>query len=558
VLVSSCASPTPEVIEKEVVVEKEVPVTVVVEKEVIVKEKVVETVVVEKEVIVEVPPSRSAMANTLVIAENEHPFTFDPMITWSEITRIAVIAYDALVQWKPGVNELTPSLAKEWKISDDGLAYTFKLREGVKFHDGSDLTASDVKFTIDRILDLNEGIAYRLEAVESVEAVDDYTVAINLTTPTGPFLEYLTQVWIVSEDGVKANATGDDPWATNYLIDNDLGSGPYMLTRSVLEQESVFEKFDDYWQGWEHKHIERIIWLYVKEPTTQRLMLESGEIDIAQDPSADDLAGFESNPDTKLLAAPSTDGLNLWFRTFREPLDDVRVRKALVMAFDCEPFLEVAYAGLGICSNVGPYGSTFPWYNDELEPVPFDLEGAKALLAEAGYPDGGFTLKFYYQCVHGDEVRFHELWGANLAQLGITLDPVCTDYMGVVDMTIDGASDLDVSISMRFPGQAVDAGAVLRPQFHSELAGITEDNMAWLRDPEVDALFEQGDASSDPDEREKIYKDVQELVHNAYPAIFGPEKSYVVAARSWVQGYKFTERHYQSLWIYDMWLDGKP
>jgi len=509
-------------------------------------------------VIVEVPPSRSAMANTLVIAENEHPFTFDPMITWSEITRIAVIAYDALVQWKPGVNELTPSLAKEWKISDDGLAYTFKLREGVKFHDGSDLTASDVKFTIDRILDLNEGIAYRLEAVESVEAVDDYTVAINLTTPTGPFLEYLTQVWIVSEDGVKANATGDDPWATNYLIDNDLGSGPYMLTRSVLEQESVFEKFDDYWQGWEHKHIERIIWLYVKEPTTQRLMLESGEIDIAQDPSADDLAGFESNPDTKLLAAPSTDGLNLWFRTFREPLDDVRVRKALVMAFDCEPFLEVAYAGLGICSNVGPYGSTFPWYNDELEPVPFDLEGAKALLAEAGYPDGGFTLKFYYQCVHGDEVRFHELWGANLAQLGITLDPVCTDYMGVVDMTIDGASDLDVSISMRFPGQAVDAGAVLRPQFHSELAGITEDNMAWLRDPEVDALFEQGDASSDPDEREQIYKDAQELVHNAYPAIFGPEKSYVVAARSWVQGYKFVERHYQSLWIYDMWLDGKP
>jgi peptide/nickel transport system substrate-binding protein len=503
-------------------------------------------------------PAVSETANTLVVAENEHPFTFDPMITWSEITRIAVIAYDALVQWKPGTNELIPWLATEWEISDDGLAYTFKLREGVKFHDGTDLTASDVKFTIDRILDINEGIAYRLEAVESVEAVDDYTVVINLTTPTGPFLEYLTQVWIISEDGVKANATGDDPWASNYLIDNDLGSGPYMLTKSILEQESVFEKFDDYWQGWEGKHVDRIIWLYVKEPATQRLMLESGEIDIAQDPSADDLAAFESNPDTQLLAAPSTDGLNLWFRTFREPLDDVRVRKALVMAFDCEPFLEVAYAGLGTCSNVGPYGSTFPWYNDELEPVPFDLEGAKALLAEAGYPDGGFTLKFYYQCVHGDEVRFQELWGANLAQLGVTLDPVCTDYMGVVDMTKDETSDLDVTISMRFPGQAVDAGAVLRPQFHSELVGITEDNMAWLRDPEVDALFERGDASSDPAEREKIYKDVQELVHNAYPAIFGPEKSYIIAARNWVKGYKFVERHYQSLWIYDMWLDGKP
>ena len=503
-------------------------------------------------------PAASDMANTLVIAENEHPFTFDPMITWSEITRIAVIAYDSLVQWKPGTTDLVPWLAKEWDISADGLTYTFELNEGVKFHDGSDLTASDVKFTVERILDVNEGIAYRLEAVESVEAVGDYTVVINLTTPTGPFLEYLTQVWIVSEDGVKANATDDDPWALNYLIDNDLGSGPYMLTRSILEQESVFEKFDDYWQGWEGEHIDRIIWLYVKEPATQRLMLESGEIDIAQDPGADDLAAFESNPDTKLLVAPSSDGLNLWMRNFREPLDDVRVRQALTMAFDCEPFLEVAYAGRGTCDNAGPYGSTFPWYNDDLEPTAFDLEGAKALLAEAGYPDGGFTLKFYYQCVHNDEVRFHELWGANLEELGITLDPVCTDYMNVVGGVLDPDSDLDIAISMRFPGQAIDAGAVLLPQFHSDFAGLTEENAAWHMNPEVDVLFERAAASSDPAEREQIYKEIQELVANAYPAIFGPEKSYIVAARNWVQGYNFVERHYQSLWVYDMWLDGKP
>ena len=502
-------------------------------------------------------PAVSETANTLVVAENEHPFTFDPMITWSEIVRIAVIGYDSLVQWKPGTNELIPWLAKEWEISDDGLTYTFKLREGVKFHDGTDLTASDVKFTIDRILDINEGIASKLEVIDSVEAVDDYTVVIHLKRVTGPFLEYVTQLFILSEDGVKANATDDDPWARDYLIEHDLGSGPYMLTKSVLEQESVWDKFDDYWQGWEGKHVDKIIWLYVKESTTQRLMLESGEIDIAQDPGPDDLAAFESNPDTQLLESPCTDGITTWFRMFREPLDDVRVRKALVMAFDCEPFLEVGYAGHGTCSNVGPYGSTFPWYNDELEPTPFDLDGAKALLAEAGYPDGGFTLKFYYQCVHDEEVRFLELWQANLAQLGVTLDPVCTDYMNIVDMIMDETSDLDVTITMRFPN-AIDPEAVLLPQYHSEYAGKTEDNVAWYKNPEVDALFERATAEPDPAEREKIYKQIQEIVYNDRPGIVGPEKSYIIAARNWVKGYKFTGIHYQALWVYDMWLEGKP
>jgi len=502
------------------------------------------------------PPAQSEMANTLVVAENEHPFTFDPMVGWSEIVRISVIAYDSLVQYKVGTSEIIPWLAKEWEISDDGLTYTFKLREGVKFHDGTDLTASDVKFTIDRIQDINEGIAAQLATVDSVEAVDDYTVVIKLTRLTGPFMEYMTQLFILSEDGVKANATDDDPWARNYLIEHDLGSGPYMLTASVLEQQSVFEKFDDYWQGWEGKHVDKIIWLYVKESATQRLMLESGEIDIAQDPSWDDLAALEANPDTQLLATPCTDGMNAWLRTIHEPLDDARVRKALTMAFDCEAHVEAALGGHGKCA-VGPYGSTFPWYNDELEPTPFDLEGAKALLAEAGYPDGGFTLKMYYQCVHDEEVRFVEMWGANLAQLGITLDAECTDYMGVVDMIVDETSDYDVTIDNRFPN-AIDPEAVLEVVYHSKNLGIDDHQGGWYTNPEVDALFDQGAAETDPAEREKIYKQIQEIVNDDNPAIWAPEREYIIAARNWVKGYKFTGIHYQALWVYDIWLEGKP
>ena len=173
VVLSACATATPEVVEKVITKEVEKVITQIVKETVketiivegtpqVVEKEVTKVVTVEK-VVTATPEPKSPLANTLVIAEQEHPASFDPMQTDdSTVNRITALAYDALVQYKQGVTEIIPWLAKEWEISDDGLTYTFKLREDVKFHDGSDLTASDVKFTFDRLQEINEGMAYAL------------------------------------------------------------------------------------------------------------------------------------------------------------------------------------------------------------------------------------------------------------------------------------------------------------------------------------------------------------------------------------------------------------
>jgi len=204
-------------------------------------------------------PAKSELANTLVAAHSEYAFTFDPTFcSWGDVCRICLVAYEPLVKYDPATKEIIPGLAKEWEISSDGLTYTFILNEGVKFHDGTDLTASDVKFTVERLLGIDDGCARYVYPVESMEVVDDYTIAMTLDAPNAAFLQSMVVIFIISEDGVKANEVDGD-WAQAYLMENDLGSGPYMLTSSIPEQQAVFEKFEDYWKGWDGNHLDGII-----------------------------------------------------------------------------------------------------------------------------------------------------------------------------------------------------------------------------------------------------------------------------------------------------------
>ena len=549
------------VTEKETVVETVVETvleTVIVEgTSQVVEREVTRVVEVEKEVVVTATPEpRSPMANTLVIAVQEHPFTFDPIYDWSQIQRIALSAYDAMVQFKPGTFELMPWLATEWEISDDLLTYTFKIREGVKFHDGTDLTASDVKFTLERAMRIGEGMGASLYTVDSIEVPDDYTVVIKLKQITHPFMEIMAKFFIISEDGVKANATEDDPEARLYLVEHDLGSGPYVITGSILAQETVFEKFDDYWRGWEGNHVDRVVWLYVKEVATQRLMLEAGEIDLAQNVSYDDVADLEANPDTQVFIDPCIEGIRASFRVFRPIIDDVRVREALSMALDREALIEAGIAGYGR-PKPGPYGTTYPWHNDDLEVVPFDMEGAKALLAEAGYPDGGFSLKLLYQCVHEWEVRFVELWGANLAKLGVTLDAECLDYPTICALAMDKTSDHDMAIDSTWPPFFGPEDGI-EQWYHSRNLGKVCYNQSWYINPELEELFAQAATSTDQAERREMYMEAQEIIRNDHPAVWTFEKDWINGARNWVKGYQYLPRYYQALMVYDMWLDGKP
>ena len=502
------------------------------------------------------PPAASAMSNILTAAHSEYAFTFEPTFcNWSDVGRICVVAYDALLKYKPDTKELIPWVAKEWKISDDGLTYTFKIEERIKFHDGSDLTAADVKFTFDRLKALDDGVAQNLHAVGSVDVVDDYTVAINLSSPNAAFLFGLPLVFIINEDGVKANEVDGD-WGAAYLLQNDLGSGPYMLTSSIPEQQAVFEKFDDYWKGWEGDHIDGVTFLWIKESATQRLMVENGELDISMEPSADDLPVWKDNPDYQVLSADSPVVFGLDYRVIKEHVDNPLVRKALTLAVDAQYVLDVGVAGYGSLAR-SPLASSLPYHNSDIELVPFDMDKAKALLAEAGYPDGGFTVKIGYEAGQPWKERTIEMLQQNWGKLGVKVEPMGMDYMAQEAMQQDSKSEPDAFLHHIWPS-AAEPDIALRPYFHGDHKGKFGENASYWSDPEVDRLFDEGIVEADPAKREEIYREIQKRIVDATTAAWIIELPFSIVANKYVQGYIYNPSVHQSLDVYNMRLEGKP
>lgn len=500
-------------------------------------------------------PEGSELANTLVAAHSEYAFTYDPTFcSWGDVCRICMVAYDPLLKYDPASKQVVPWLAKEWDVSDDGLTYTFTLNEGITFHDGTEMTASDVKFTIERLLGIDDGCARYVYPVESMEVADDYTIAVTLDAPNAAFLQSMVVIFIISEDGVKANEVDGD-WAQAYLMDNDLGSGPYQHVSTVPEQQAVFEKFEGYWKGWDGDHVDGITWLWIKESATQRLMLESGELDISMEPSVDDLAEFEASPDYQVLEGESPVIFEVDFRVIHPPLDDIRVRQALAMAIDYDYHIEVALAGYGRRAQ-GPLTSVFPYHNYDIELIPFDLEAAKALLAEAGYPEGGFTLKVAYESAQEEKIRALEMVQANWGELGIEIEPMGMDWMAQAAMQQDVNSEPDVYLGYIWPGMTDPE--CLREFYHGDQMGVFDSNASFWSDPEVDRLMDEGLMETDPARREEIYKQVQQLIADAIPAAWVSENPYNMVANKYVKGYVYNSAYHQALDVYHMWLEGKP
>jgi len=496
----------------------------------------------------------AADPGTLVVAQAEYPFTFDPIYNWSDVNRISRLAYDPLLQYDPIAHEIVPWVAKRWEVSNDGLTYTFWLEEGIQFHDGTPLTASDVKYSVERVLALREGVSRFLAPVESVEIVDDYTIQFKLEKKDGTILYALPALYILSEEGAKQHEVEGD-WAQQYLQSHDLGSGPYQVVLHIPEQRTIFEKFDAYWKGWEGKHIDKVVWLWITEPTTQRLLLERGEIDIAMQPSIADIPTLVANPEIDLHVALSPIILMASFRCIHEPLDDVRVRRALAMAIDYDYVVNVVYLGYAKRAR-GPIPSTFKYYNGDLEPIPFDLEGAKELLAEAGYPEGGFTLKVAYESGQQDKTRTIEMLVENWGALGIKVEPMGMDWMAQAAMQLDPASEPDVYLNYIWP-QTAFAGHVLHEFYSGSAKGTLENNSSYWSDPEVDQLIFQSLEETDPDKLNEILREAQELIAEALPAAWIAEKPYILAAKSCVKGYVYNPAHQETLDVYHMWLEGE-
>ncbi len=287
--------------------------------------------------------------------------------------------YEALFRLNDD-GSVSPSLVKDYTVSEDGLTYTFTLQPGVTFHSGDPLTSADVKWSIERVTspDSKSSRKNSLKPIASIETPDDATVVIKLSSRSISLPYNLSYVWVINDAAKDLQSTED-------------GTGPYALDGWQRGSQLAVKRFDKYW-GPKPENGE-VVFKYFTEATALNNALLTGAVDIITSvQSPDSLAQFKDNPDFTVAEGKSTTKLLLAYNDRVAPFDNVKVRKALARAVDDKKLLEAVWGEYGtlIGSFVPP---TDPWYVDLTKVDAYDPESAKALLAEAGYPDGlTFTI----------------------------------------------------------------------------------------------------------------------------------------------------------------------
>ena len=296
--------------------------------------------------------------------------------------------YNGLVKYDQATNEIRPDLATEWSTSEDGTAYTFKLRDGVMWHKGYGmLTADDVKFSLERVLDPDTNSRYRgqLAGVKSVEAPDPLTVVITLESPNAGLLNKLTafnQGWIASRKAVTE--IGEEQHKLN-----PIGTGPFMFDSWTAGSQARIVANPDYFEG--APAVDSVVFRIIKDETAAAIALENGEIDIffalQQPPVIDRLRNADG---ITVLDRPANHTINLVMNSTVAPLGDVRVRKAIAYGINRQAIIDGYFKGTKAPGH-SVLTSSFPQYSEDVPQYPHDPEKAKALLAEAGAE--GFTLE---------------------------------------------------------------------------------------------------------------------------------------------------------------------
>ena len=328
-----------------------------------------------------------------------------------------------------GNSKIVPSLAESWDISDDGLEYTFHLRQGVKFHNGNDFTAEDVAYTFHRMLTVEGGVntefidqikgadellAGETDTLEGVEVVDDYTIKVTLKESFAGFLASISSPGVSIYDSEATEAAGDqfgmDPAVT-------VGTGPFEFSSWSFNNQLVLTRNEDYWKG--ASGLPGVVIKIIPDTETQSMMFESGELDILDlDYAADSADRFTETYPDQIVQGPRVGIVYFTMNFNKEPFQDVRVRKAVQMSIDRQAILDALYGGRGqVEQGIFPHGLI--GFNPDQEEIKYDPEAAKALLAEAGYADG-FDMEIAADSSASDTMTMAlEIVSDQLAEVGI-------------------------------------------------------------------------------------------------------------------------------------------
>ena len=428
-------------------------------------------------------------------------------------------------------------LAESWKGSADAKVWTFQLRKGIKFHDNTPWNAQAAKWNFERLFALNKVPATRIPQNAwpdkgGIEAVDDLTLRITLKNPFAPFIETLVKKYMISPAAAKANEKDND-WGQAWCNENMVGTGPYLLDKWVKGQYVGFKQNPGYWGGWAGNHAQRIIFRYVPEAATHRLLLTKGDVDLSEKIELDDLDDVAKAPGVVVEQHRVPRLIHLYMRQ-DGPFKDVRVRKAMAHAFDYDAFIKGVWKGRA-AKPLSPLPS--PVWSFAAQPeIKQDLNLAKKLLAEAGYREGSFTVTIYILSSYGwFQAREAQILQANLKQLGIESKIQDIPDAGAFISTIKKPDLGPAFYAWTFANAYDDPEDNFRRSYRSD--GSL--NYHGYKNPRVDELIDKGAITQDQKERLKIYGELQKLIWEDYTALFTAEEQWFITRRDTLRGYDF-------------------
>ena len=457
-------------------------------------------------------------------------------------TRVAANVLEGLVKYAPGTVDLMPLLATEVPtlenggISEDGTVYTFKLRQGVQFHDGADFNAEAVKISYQRLYDRDfsyydetNTAGFFLAGLTSVDVVDEYTVQMTLAAPHAAFLE-LSNIYacrILSPKAIQELPV--EQWN-----EGSYGTGPFKVASWEKGVRTVLERNEEYWG--EKPGVKTLIFRPIPEPTARVAALLSGEVDMIVVVPPDSIDVIKADANLTYEQGPS---LHYWFiqlNTKARPFDDVRVRQAANYAVDKEGLANDVLQGSAVPATQ-PMPAANWSYNPNVEGYPYDPERAKALLEEAGYPDGFKTKMIIPQSGSGMmiPIQMNEFIQGNLRDVGIDVEIQSFEWVSYLGIWAQGLSDeITMGNQSIMASEPYVANFLLSGTAMPEAGGW---NIGYYENPEVDQLLEDALRTPDREQRKELYWRAWELITNDAPWIFVVNDLQPMAFKTKVKGY---------------------
>lgn len=472
----------------------------------------------------------------LVFGRGGDSVSLDPAaVTDGESIKVTQNIFETLLEFSEQDTSVKAGLAKEWEVSEDGLTYTFKLQEGVKFHDGTDFNAEAVVKNFERWSAGAKDAFYYYNSmfraedqdlITSVEATDEKTVVITLARPQAPFLKNIAMAafGIASPTAFEENpdAFGDNP----------VGTGPFKFVEWKRNHSITVEKNAEYWQEGLPK-LDKIIFRSIPDNSARLNALTTGEIDLADGINPSDAQQIKDNADLQLIERPSMNIGYLGLTATRAPFDNKLVRQAVNYAIDKQALVDAFYEGYANVA-VNPMPPSVSGYNDEVTGYEYNPEKAKELLAEAGYD--GKEIELWAMPVPRpympDGQKIAEAIQKNLADVGIPAKIVTFEWATYLDKASKGEAD---AFLLGWTGDNGDADNFLYALLDED--NIGSNNYSYYKNDEVHNLLIAAQSEVEEEKRNELYKQAQVIINEDAPWVNLAHSTPLLAAKKSVTGF---------------------